>query len=177
MVLQTTIGAELRLTHGKSFNASRGVRRRVNNNVVAERLTPARFGRALLRFLHYTCKLRRQFPDERLLITKLHCKSAYWRVHLQAKTAIKSNTCTAVMLLVALRMTFGGAPNLSQWSDISEVIADIANDLMRRSDRSPSRDPADERSVRQRQRPCATRRGVWEGVRNVGRRSGKRWAG
>ena len=144
MVVQATIGAngtketKLRLTHDQSFNATRGMRRSVNDRVVAERLTPARFGRALLRFLHYACKLRRQFPNERLLITKVDCKSAYRRVHLKAKTAVKSSTCTAGMLLVALRMTFGGAPNPSQWSDISEVIVDLANDLVRRRDWDPS---------------------------------------
>ena len=120
MVSQTTIGADgaketkFRMTHDQSFNASRGMRRSVNDRVIAERLTPARFGRALLRFLHYTCKLWRQFPNERLLIMKVDCKSAYQRVHLRAKTAFKSSTCTAGMLLVALRMTFGGSPNPSQ---------------------------------------------------------------
>ncbi|KAI2490861.1 hypothetical protein MHU86_14415 [Fragilaria crotonensis] len=34
-------------------------------------------------------------------------------------------------------MTFGGAPNPSQWSDVSEVITDLANDLVRRSDWDP----------------------------------------
>ncbi len=92
----------------------------------------------MLRFLHDTCKLRRQFPSNRLLITKVDFKSAYRRVHLKAKTALKSCTCTAGMLLVALRMTFGGAPNPSQWSDISEVITDLANDLVRRSDWDPA---------------------------------------
>ena len=29
-------------------------------------------------------------------------------------------------------MTLGGAPNPSQWSDVSEVVADLANDLVRR---------------------------------------------
>ncbi len=42
------------------------------------------------------------------------------------------------MLLVALQMTFGVAPNPSQWSDVSEVIVDLANDLVRRSDWHPS---------------------------------------
>ena len=41
------------------------------------------------------------------------------------------------LLLVALRMTFGGAPNPSQWSDVSDVITDLANDLVRRSDWDP----------------------------------------
>jgi hypothetical protein len=70
-------------------------------------------------------------------MTKVDCKSAYRRVHIRATTAVKSSTCTAGMLLIALRMTFGGAPNPSQWSAISEVIADLANDLVRRSDWDP----------------------------------------
>ena len=73
-----------------------------------------------------------------MLITKVNFKSAYRRVHLKAKTAFKSCTCTAGMLLVVLRMTFGGAPNPSQWSDISEVITDLANDLVRRRDWDPT---------------------------------------
>ncbi|KAI2509947.1 hypothetical protein MHU86_4512 [Fragilaria crotonensis] len=35
-------------------------------------------------------------------------------------------------------MTFGGAPNPSQWSNISEVITDLANHLVRRSDWDPT---------------------------------------
>ncbi|KAI2509946.1 hypothetical protein MHU86_4511 [Fragilaria crotonensis] len=89
VVSQSTVGADgaketkLRLTHDQSFNATRGTRRSVNDRVDADRLTPARFGRALLRFLHYTCKLRRRFPSDRLLITKVDFKSAYittWRL-------------------------------------------------------------------------------------------------
>jgi hypothetical protein len=35
-------------------------------------------------------------------------------------------------------MAFGGSPNPLHWSDISEVIADLANDLARRSNFDPS---------------------------------------
>ena len=44
----------------------------------------------------------------------------------------------AGMLLVALRQTFGGAANPSQWSDFSEVATDLANDLVRREDWDPA---------------------------------------
>jgi hypothetical protein len=50
MVSQMTLGADgtkettLRLTHDQSFNASRGMRRSVNDRMVAEKLTPTRFG-------------------------------------------------------------------------------------------------------------------------------------
>ena len=39
---------------------------------------------------------------------------------------------------MALRLTFGGAPNPSQWSDVSEVAVDLANDLVRRDDWDPT---------------------------------------
>jgi hypothetical protein len=143
VVSQWTIGADgsrqpkLRLTHDQSFNASRGEQRSVNDRVIKEDLTPARFGRALLRLLHYICLLRRRHPSERLLLTKVDCKSAYRRIHLMAETALKACTVIAGILLVALRLTFGGAPNPSQWSDVSEVAVDLANDLVRREDWDP----------------------------------------
>jgi hypothetical protein len=51
--------------------------------------------------------------------------------------AAKSCTAIAGMMLMALCMTFGGAPNPSQWRDVSEVVADLANDLVRRMDWDP----------------------------------------
>jgi hypothetical protein len=35
----------------------------------------------------------------------------------------------AGLLLVALHLTFGGSANPSQWSDLSELLLDFANDL------------------------------------------------
>jgi hypothetical protein len=39
--------------------------------------------------------------------------------------------------MMALRMTFEGSPNPAQWSDVSEVVTDLANDLVRRNDWDP----------------------------------------
>jgi hypothetical protein len=64
-------------------------------------------------------------------------KSAYRRIHLQADTAVKSCTCLDGLLLLALRMTFGGSPNPAEWSEVSEVMTDLANDLARRLDWDP----------------------------------------
>ena len=102
---------KLRLTHDQSFNSTKGQNQSVNDRVLTDDLTPARFGRALMRFLYYICRLRRLFPNERLLITKvLDCKSAYRRIHLQAVTALKACTVIAGTLLVA------GAPADVLWS-------------------------------------------------------------
>ena len=131
---------KLRLTHDQSFNPKRGERRSVSDCVVTLELTPARFGRALMRLLHYICLLRRRFSGERLLLTKVDCELAYRRIHLQATTAMKACTVFAGLLLVALGLAFGGAPseNPSQWTDVSEVAVDLANDLVRRDDWDPT---------------------------------------
>jgi hypothetical protein len=72
-------------------------------------------------------------------MTKVDWKSAYRRIHLRPSTAVKSCTFINGLLLMALGMTFGGAPNRAQWSDISEVVTDLANDLARRNDWDPKR--------------------------------------
>ncbi len=143
MVAQTSIDEKgnpidkLRLTHDQSFSPSGTPGRSVNDRVDTSQLTVARFGKAFSRLLYHISYLRQLWPDDPILLTKVDCKSAYRRIHLKATTAVKSCTSIDDLLLVALRMTFGGAPNPSQWSDVSEVITDLANDLVRRSDWDP----------------------------------------
>jgi hypothetical protein len=108
MVAQTTInkGGEpqrkLRLTHDQSFSPKGSSSRSVNDSVDETTLTPVRFGKAFSRFLYHNSYLRRIKTDEPIYMTKGDFKSAYRRIHLQACT------CVDGILLVALRMTFGG---------------------------------------------------------------------
>jgi hypothetical protein len=142
MLSQSTITEDgtrepkLCLTNDQSFNSQKGEKRSLDNRVESNSLMPARFGRALMRImLHYICWLSNRFPKERLLMTKVGCKSTYCRVVcLQPTTALRLCTCTAGILLDALWMEFGGAPNPLLWSDVSEVVGDLANDLARRKD-------------------------------------------
>ena len=145
MVAQTTIdkGGEpqrkLRLTHDQSFSPKGSSSRSVNDRVDETTLTPARFGKAFSRFLYHISYLRKIKTDEPNYMTKGNFKSAYRRIHLPAPTAVKACTFVHGILLVALRMTVGGSPNPSLWSDVSEVVTDLANDLVRRSDWDSSR--------------------------------------
>jgi hypothetical protein len=145
MVVQTTIDEEgepqrkLRLTHDQSFNPKGSSGLSVNDRVDETTLSPARFGKAFSRFLYHISYLRRIKTDEPIYITKGDFKCAYRRIHLQAPTTVKACTCIDGILLVALRLTFGGSPNPSLWSDVSEVVTDLANDLVRRSDWDPTR--------------------------------------
>ena len=126
-----------RLTHDQSFDVVPGSNRSVNHRLITEELTPSRFGRAFSRHLHTIAHLRRLHPNQRILQTKVDCKSAYRRIHLAAATAVQAIVVIAGILLVALRQTFGGAANPSHWSDFSEVATDLANDLVRRQDWDP----------------------------------------
>jgi hypothetical protein len=126
-----TIEPKWRVTHDQSFNVIPDTLRSVNDRVIWESLTPCRYGTALSRYIHAIVALRLQNPHEVILQTKVDWKSAYRRMHYAAPSAVQCITTVAGFLLLALRMTFGGAPNPSQWSDVSEMACDLANDLVR----------------------------------------------
>jgi len=62
---------------------------------------------------------------------KVDMKSAYLCLHYTAGTVIQAMVTIGAFTLVALHMTFGGEANLSQWSDVSELATDLANDLVK----------------------------------------------
>jgi hypothetical protein len=130
---------KLRVTHDQSFNPVRGTHRSVNDRVDRTLLTPCMFGRALLRHIHQIVALRHRHPAEIILQSKVDWKSAYRRLHNAPSTAVSSMVVVGCFLLVALRLTFGGAPNPSRWSDLSEIACDLSNDLARNSGWNPKR--------------------------------------
>ena len=143
MVTQTSINEKvnpinkLRLTYDQSFSPSGTAGQIVNDRVDTSQFTVARFGKAFSRLLYHILYLQQLWPNDPILLTKVDCKSAYRRIHLKASTAVQWCTSIDDLLLVALRMTFGGAPNPFQWSNVSEVITDLENHLVRRSDWDP----------------------------------------
>ena len=102
MLSQSTITEDgtrepkLCLTNDQSFNSQKGEKRSLDNRVESNSLMPARFGRALIRImLHYICWLSNRFPKERLLMTKVDCKSTYCRV----ASTLTTNDCPKVVHL------------------------------------------------------------------------------
>ena len=55
-------------------------------------------------------------------------------MHNAASTAVQVAIIVGGFLLLALRLTFGGKPNPSRWSDLSEMLCDLGNDLLRSPD-------------------------------------------
>jgi len=127
-----------RLIHDQSFNVIRGTKRSVNDQVIEQELTPCCYGWALIQFIHTIVGLRRRHPRKQILQMKVDLKSAYCHLHYHYQMVVQSVVVIGEFALIALHMTFGGAPNPSQWSDVSELATDLANTLVRCDDWDPS---------------------------------------
>ena len=114
MVSQSNINArgeivpKHRLTHDQSFEFTPGTS--VNSRVITEELTLCCYGTALRRFIHYIVERRHCHPKTRILITKLDVKAAYRRLHFASPTAAQAVVIFIQLALLALQLTFGGAP-------------------------------------------------------------------
>jgi hypothetical protein len=116
------------ITHDQSFPSpsSQSVNKRVNSS----ELPPIMYSFVLLRTIHYIIGVRQRHPSVRFFLCKFDIDSAYRRCTLSVETAMESLTIFGSFLLVALRLTFGGAPGPSMWGVISETSTDIGNSLL-----------------------------------------------
>jgi hypothetical protein len=117
-----------RMTHDQTYCGPSATS--VNRRTILEELHPCMYGFALLRLAHYIVDLRRRHPDKRIFIGKFDLKAAYRRAHLHPDTISECLTTFDNRLHAALRMTFRGAAFPSMWSDCSEIIGDLTNDLL-----------------------------------------------
>jgi hypothetical protein len=82
--------------------------------------------------LHYIVSVRLQHPTVRIFLSKSDWTKAYKRLHATASISLASGSILdSETLSIHLRLTFGGSPNPSRWSDLSEMGCDLANDLIR----------------------------------------------
>ncbi len=80
--------------------------------------------------------MRRKYPGQRILVSKIDYKSAYPQGILHFKTALKTATQLPdeAIAIIALRLTFGGAPCPFKWGIMLESICDLANELLKCED-------------------------------------------
>ena len=106
----------------------------INSRVIDSSLEPCMFGHALLRIIHRIVHLRALHPKKIIWIRKEDAKSAYRRVHLNARTAFRTAVQITIeditYILIALRLPFGGSPCPSEFCLVSDIITDVINDLM-----------------------------------------------
>lgn len=146
---QTTIDEEgnripkHRLTHDQSFPFSSGTS--VNSRVRDQDLPPTQYGFAFSRFLHMIAAMRLKHPTVPIYLSKYDFKSAYRRVHNDPETIAQGivtvgDLCDQALALASLRLTFGGKPCPTIFSDISEATCDLANAITRLHPWDPSED-------------------------------------
>jgi hypothetical protein len=124
-------------THNQSFTWSSGTS--VNSRIKTEELLPCMFGACIKRIVNWTITACRLFPNIPILASKINFKSTFQRCHLNASTAIQ--TCTQLVkigiLLMMLRLSFGGKPCPFEWGIISKTIWDLANVILHNNDWDP----------------------------------------
>jgi len=124
-----TIVPKYRLTHDQSFPGPSGlsVNSRVNKNL----LPPIMYSFVLSRIIHYIVNTRSIHPTMKIFLCKIDINAAYCRCSMASTTSLESMTVFDRLLLVALRITFGGSPCPNLWSVISETIVDVGNVILR----------------------------------------------
>ena len=106
----------------------------LSSRIKEEELEPIMFGYCLSRLFHYIVNLRRRYPNKVIWLRKENFKSAYRRMHLDAKTAKRVVIMVRInrkeYLLLTLRHPFGGKPGPSQFCLFSDIVVDTINDLL-----------------------------------------------
>jgi hypothetical protein len=117
-----------RLIHDQSFPGPSGLS--VNGQMRKNELPPIMYSYVLSQLLHYIVNTRKIHPTTKIFICKIDLDAAYRRCSLSGKTCLESLTIYAGLLLVALRLTFGGSPGPNIWGVISETMTDLANTIL-----------------------------------------------
>jgi hypothetical protein len=157
---QTTIDArgasipKKRVTHDLSNNRTEG--KSINQRVIEPLVPKVIFGYTLLRICHAIHHIRYHNPSSRILLNKVDIEKAYRRVHTSAKMASKciavwftdndatvpSPTNTNEIAVIMSRLPFGSLPAPAEFSQLSDVIFDLANDLIECDEWDPIKHPA-----------------------------------
>ena len=115
-----------------------GSKTSVNSRLIKEEIQECRFGYCLRRLIHTIVDLRRRHPHLRIYISKIDFKSAYRRLHFAWRLAIQATTAHKDLAFIALRLTFGGAACPSEWSNMSEVVTDLAAVILNSEEWNPN---------------------------------------
>jgi hypothetical protein len=118
------------LTQDQSLEWSSGTS--VNKQAITEELLPCMFGSCIRQIVNWAVTASCLYPNQPILASKIDFKSAFQRMHLSADTA--SQTCTMLpeldILLMWLRLSFGGKPCPYMWGVFSETMCNLANAIL-----------------------------------------------
>jgi hypothetical protein len=128
------------LTHEQSYKWTQ-TQTSVNSQTKKDELLPCVYGGVVRRLVNYVVAACRKYPTTRIYATKIDIKSAYRRLHVNAKVA--AQCCTQLphldIALMTLRLTFGGAPCPFKWGVISETMCNLAMAIILNHDWDPDK--------------------------------------
>jgi hypothetical protein len=125
-----------RLTHDQSFEATVGTL--FNGRVISEKLNPLFYRGCFSRLIHYIVDLRLHHPTTLILGGISDFKVAHRRVSIHGDIAEKCAIMYEKLAFPSLQLTFGGSPCPNHFCLFSELIMDIANDLLHCQDWNPN---------------------------------------
>ncbi len=95
------------------------------------------FGNSLNRLIHYIISLQLHLSTTKNLIAKTDLKDAYRCVTLHGDAAARCIINFGDLILLSLQLTFGGTPCPNEFCIISEIITDLAKDILHCQDWDP----------------------------------------
>ena len=120
------------MTQDLSFSSVKeGPPRSINQRVDMSAYPEMVYGWCMMRILHYIVAVRLAFPDKVIFISKYDYSDAYRRIAHSAAAAAQTIAVHGFLAYLALRLTFGGAPNPPTWCMFSELVTDLANEISR----------------------------------------------
>ena len=124
---------KLRVTHDLSCPGAYS-KESINSRVDRNKLEPIMFGHCLQRIIHQIVDLRARHPSKKIYIRKEDLKSAYRRMHLRAKSALRSAVRVKIKgiwyILISTRLPFGGSPCPPDFCLLTDMICDTINDVL-----------------------------------------------
>ena len=124
-----------RTCHDASFPAPSDYSVNLDHNM--ELLSECIYGQCLRRIIHSLHRARITYPTTVILLFKYDLDSAYRRLHVCAEHVVKTIKIVDDLAYILLRRPFGARCGPSIYSDVSESIFDLANDILH----NPTWDP------------------------------------
>jgi hypothetical protein len=102
----------------------------LNTRTIKTALEPCYYGHCLRRIINYIVYLRSKHPSTPIVMLKVDLDSAYRRVHAHLSFAVQCIVFLGSIAYLLLRLPFGTTAAPSGFCVISEIICDIANELL-----------------------------------------------
>jgi hypothetical protein len=135
-----------RLTHDQSFTALQDSKS-LNNLTDITKFPELIFGFCLHRTIYQIMSLRFHYPNQKILLMKFDFSKAYRRVQYDGISATRCLSVFENFAYLQLRLSFGGMGCPASWCPFSEIITDLANELMLTADWHPTHSESPEQHL------------------------------